>query len=140
MCNWYLPTTSGVVSWFGLIGFILTLLFIPDTTGLGLRKQERYWHFIREGRPQDYHGITIQPRHVSWYERVVLKRHLQYNPELDRLARINELRDLYEEAEGSKSGETDDEKTLPGTNQADLDDNVSGYFDMKRRHGKKQDL
>ncbi|KIW94511.1 uncharacterized protein Z519_04487 [Cladophialophora bantiana CBS 173.52] len=113
-----------VVGWFGLIGFILTLLFIPDTTGLDLREQEQSRHFMREGRPQDYHGIAIHPRH--------------YNLELGRLARINELTELYEKVEGSKSAETDEE-TLPETNQADLDDSVSRYFDMERRHGKKQD-
>jgi hypothetical protein len=32
-----------VVSWFGLMGFFLTAAFIPDTTGLDLREQERYW-------------------------------------------------------------------------------------------------
>ncbi|KIW26445.1 uncharacterized protein PV07_09539 [Cladophialophora immunda] len=133
-------TKFWVVSWFGLIGFIVTILFIPDTTGLDLREQERYWYFVREGRSQDYHGIAIHPRHLSWYERVVLKRHHQYNPELDRLARINELRELYEKVEGVKGAETDDEKTLPGTNQGDLDDNVSRYFDMERRSGKKNNV
>lgn len=32
-----------VVPWFGLAAFIITFLFLPDTTGLDLREQERYW-------------------------------------------------------------------------------------------------
>ena len=43
-------TKFWVVCWFGLIGFCLTVMFIPDTTGLDLREQERYWQFVREGR------------------------------------------------------------------------------------------
>ncbi|ETI29221.1 hypothetical protein G647_01674 [Cladophialophora carrionii CBS 160.54] len=131
-------TKFWVVSWFGLIGFILTMLFIPDTTGLDLREQERYWHFVGEGRPQDYHGIAVHPRHLSWYERVVLKRHLGYNPDLDRQDRINELRELYEKVEGAKAAEVDEEKTLPGTNEADLDDNVSRYFELEKTSTKTQ--
>jgi hypothetical protein len=118
----------------------LTILFIPDTTGLDLREQERYWHFVREGRPHDYHGVAVHPRHLSWYERVVLKRHLAYNPELDRQGRIHELRELYEKVEGGKAAEADDEKTLPGTNSADLNDNVSRYFEMEKASARKQAL
>lgn len=63
-----------VVPWFGLAGLLVTWAFLPDTTGLDLREQERYWLCVRQGREQDYHGIAIHPRHLSWYERVVLKR------------------------------------------------------------------
>jgi hypothetical protein len=123
-----------VVSWFGLLGFILTLVFIPDTTGLDLREQERYWSFVRQGRPQDYHGIAVHPRHLSWYERVVLKRHLAYDPELDKNGRINELRELYEKVEGSRGLEMDDERTLRGgSNETDLDESVSRYFELEKR-------
>ena len=121
-----------VVSWFGLIGFFLTILFIPNTTGLDLREQERCWHFVREGRAQDYHGVAVHPRYLSWFERTVLKRHLAYNAELDRKSRINELRELHEMVEGSKGTETDDEKTLPGSNEADLSHNFSRYFEMEK--------
>lgn len=135
-----LTLVTQVVSWFGLIGFILTILFLPDTTGLDLREQERYWSFVREGRPQDYHGIAIHPRHLSWYERVVLKRHLQYNPELDREARITEMRALYNQVEGSKSIESDadDEKTLGKNSHELMDHNVSRYFEIEKARSMKQ--
>ncbi|KAF2093072.1 MFS general substrate transporter [Rhizodiscina lignyota] len=99
-----------VVSWFGLIGFILTVVFIPDTTGLDLREQERYWQFVREGREQEYHGIAIHPRHLSLYERVILKRGNRYDGELDRQMKMDELRKLYEkvnEATGKEEKEDD---------------------------------
>ena len=95
------------MSWFGLVGFILTIVFIPDTTGLDLREQERYWQFVRDGRPGDYHGIAVHPRHLSLFERMVLKRDRAYDPELDRQQKIDELRQLYQKVEGSKSKETD---------------------------------
>lgn len=88
-------TKFWVVSWFGLIGFILTIIFIPDTTGLDLRKQERYWQYVREGRENDYHGIAIHPRHLSLFETVVLKRNQNYDPKLDKKSRIEEMRQLY---------------------------------------------
>ena len=34
-------TKFWIVTWFGLIGFALTVLFVADTTGLDLREQER---------------------------------------------------------------------------------------------------
>jgi sugar phosphate permease len=44
-----------VVPWFGLVGAIITFLFLPDTTGLDLKEQERRWTYIRAGRAEDYH-------------------------------------------------------------------------------------
>ena len=114
------------------------MVFIPDTTGLDLREQERYWHFVREGRAHDYHGIAVHPRHLSLFERVVLKRHLAYNPELDRQGRINELPERYQMVEGAKGAETDEEQTIPGASEADLDDNVSRYFEMEKASVRKQ--
>ena len=100
----------------------MTLLFIPDTTGLDLREQDRYWSFVRAGKATDYHGIAVHPRHLSWYERLVLKRHLAYDPELDRAQRVEELRALHElraadvgkegaGLRGDMSAEEDDELT-----------------------------
>ncbi len=123
-----------VVSWFGLIGFILTIVFIPDTTGLDLREQERYWYYVKDGRAQDYHGVAIHPRHISLFERVVLKRHLNYNPELDRKAKIDELRDLYHKVEGNKAAESDDEKTLRKDSEF-IPDDVSRYFELEKANG-----
>lgn len=74
---------------------VLTVVFVPDTTGLDLQEQERYWTCVREGRAEDYHGIAVHPRHLSTWEKYVLKRHLAYDPELDRAAKVNELREEY---------------------------------------------
>lgn len=125
----YIPTRTKfwVVCWFGLIGFVLTMIFIPDTTGMDLREQERYWSFVRAGRQEDYHGIAVHPRHLSLFECVVLKRHLQYDAEKDRDMKIQELRDLYEKVEGSRGKEFD------GKAEGDsVSDKVSTYFEWEK--------
>ncbi|GAA5995758.1 uncharacterized protein JCM10292_004728 [Rhodotorula paludigena] len=81
---------------FGALGVFVTAVFLPDTTGLDLREQERYWRCVRAGHPEQYHGIAIHPQHLSWYERVVLKRDRFYDPVQDRIDRIDELRVMYE--------------------------------------------
>ena len=43
-------------------------------------EQEKRWELIQQGRPDDYHGVAIHPRHLSLFERVVLKRHHRYQP------------------------------------------------------------
>ncbi|PWZ03447.1 MFS general substrate transporter [Testicularia cyperi] len=88
-------TKFWVVSWFGLLGWILTMVFIPDTTGLDLREQERYWECVVQGREEDYHGVAIHPRHLSLWERVVLRRHRYYNPDLDKQQKLDELRTIF---------------------------------------------
>ncbi|KIR57991.1 Pi-transporter A-1 [Cryptococcus bacillisporus CA1873] len=90
-------TRFWIVFPFGFAGVFVTLLFIPDTTGLDLREQDRYWAYVRQGRAHEYHGIAVHPRHLSWWEKIVLKRHLAYNPEKDRMQRVRELRMMYEE-------------------------------------------
>lgn len=85
-----------VAMWFGLAGFIMTVCFIPDTTGLDLREQERYWEYVIAGREQDYHGVAVHPHHLSWFEIFVLRRHLAYNPELDRQQKLAEFREIYQ--------------------------------------------
>lgn len=54
-----------VVPWFGLAGMLLTFLFLPDTTGLDLKEQERRWKHIREGRESEYHGVAVHPKYLS---------------------------------------------------------------------------
>ena len=85
-----------VAVWFGLAGFLMTICFIPDTTGLDLREQERYWEYVIAGREQDYHGVAVHPHHLSWFEIFVLRRHLAYNPELDRQQKLAEFREIYQ--------------------------------------------
>ncbi|GAC97990.1 potential glycerophosphoinositol permease [Pseudozyma hubeiensis SY62] len=112
-------TKFWVVSWFGLLGWILTMVFIPDTTGLDLREQERYWECVVQGREQDYHGVAIHPRHLSFYERVVLKRHRYYDPELDRQQKMQELEAHFHSSKNEK-GASDDDFPADDMMEADL--------------------
>ncbi|KAH8820223.1 major facilitator superfamily domain-containing protein [Xylogone sp. PMI_703] len=120
-------TKFWVVCWFALLGFCLTVIFVPDTTGLDLREQERYWQFVREGRENEYHGIAIHPRHLSWYERFVLHRHKNYNPNLDGKDKLNELRKLYEQTQMHKVSE--DDQTLNDT----LNEKAQSYFEWEKK-------
>jgi hypothetical protein len=115
-------TRFWIVCWFGFLGWIFTQVFIPDTTGLDLREQDRYWAFVRAGRPGDYHGIAVHPRHLSWWEKVVLKRHLAYNPELDREQRVKELRVIYEERMMAQQNAAVREEGKRGEKDRDEDD------------------
>jgi hypothetical protein len=93
-----------VVPWFGLAGALITFLFLPDTTGLDLKEQERRWNFIRVGREQDYHGIAIHPKHLSFWERIRgVGKH--YNAELDYQQKVQELRGDWEEWQAWKAHE-----------------------------------
>ncbi|KAI9708172.1 MAG: hypothetical protein M1820_004126 [Bogoriella megaspora] len=93
-----------VVPWFGLAGAIVTWLFLPDTTGLDLKEQERRWHFIRSGREHEYHGIAIHPKHLSFWERIrgVGK---YYDPALDYQQKLDELRGEWVERQALKAEE-----------------------------------
>ncbi|KAL3162223.1 hypothetical protein ABBQ32_009926 [Trebouxia sp. C0010 RCD-2024] len=69
------------ITWpFALLGAIICWVFVADNTGLDLAEQERRWFFIRNGRPEDYHGPAVHWRHLSRWERHVCKTHLQYDP------------------------------------------------------------
>ncbi|KAF2869283.1 putative MFS phosphate transporter [Massariosphaeria phaeospora] len=93
-----------VVPWFGLAGALLTYLFLPDTTGLDLKEQERRWAFIREGRENEYHGIAIHPKHLSVWERMrgVGKN---YDAKLDYEAKIAEMRQDWVQQQDDRAGE-----------------------------------
>ncbi|KAL9090735.1 MAG: hypothetical protein Q9159_001791 [Coniocarpon cinnabarinum] len=92
------------VPWFGLLGALLTLFFMPDTTGLDLKEQERRWTFIRAGRPHEYHGVAVHPKHLSWWERLRgVGKH--YDPQADYESKVQELRGEWEEAQRRKARE-----------------------------------
>jgi hypothetical protein len=91
-----------VVPWFGLAGVALTILFLPDTTGLDLKEQERRWYFIRQGRDYDYHGIAVHPMHLSIWERMWgVGKH--YDPQLDYKQRVQEYRAEWEAGMAKKA-------------------------------------
>jgi hypothetical protein len=90
-----------VVPWFGLAGVLLTTLFLPDTTGLDLKEQERRFHYLRQGREQDYHGIAVHPHHLSLWERMK-GAGKNYNPQLDYLSKIDDLREEWIEKMSSE--------------------------------------
>lgn len=69
---------------FGLGGAILTLLFLPDTTGLNLEEYDRLQRCLLEDRWDDYHGEAVNPRHLSLFERLVLGWGRNYDPEQDQ--------------------------------------------------------
>lgn len=102
-----------VVPWFGLAGAILTLLFLPDTTGLDLAEQERRWRFIYAGRPQDYHGVAIHRQHLSWWESW-MGVGKYYDPDADYRQRIEELRADWLMEQAQRSEETDFDHRLKG--------------------------
>lgn len=123
-----------VVPWFGLAGAFLTLVFMPDTTGLDLKEQERRWAFIRAGREHDYHGVAIHPKHLSLWERIrgVGK---YYNADLDYQQRVEEMRGEWEASMARRHQEKTD------ANDDDIYDDdwhseVSTFFERtKGRNG-----
>ena len=118
-----------VVPWFGLGGMLLTLLFLPDTTGLDLKEQERRWQYIRAGRESDYHGVAVHPKHLSLYERLrgVGK---YYDAELDYRQKIEEMRADWEADQArhaqEKDGHFDDENVH---DDSVWSSDVSTYFE-----------
>ena len=46
-------------------------------------EQEQQWDVIQQGRAGDYHGVAVHPRHLSLFEKAVLKRHRQYCRQAD---------------------------------------------------------
>ena len=112
------------VPWFGLVGVLLTVIFMPDTTGLDLKEQERRWAFIRAGREKEYHGIAIHPRHLSLWERFrgVAK---PYDAELDYKQKIEEMRLEWETMMQQKYDEK--AKTI-GFDDDELHADAQSYF------------
>ncbi|KAL3418655.1 inorganic phosphate transporter 1-6 [Phlyctema vagabunda] len=112
-----------VVPWFGLAGMVVTWLFLPDTTGLDLKEQERRWQYIRDGRSNEYHGVAVHPKHLSVWENLRGQGKF-YNPALDYQSQIHDMRADWEMKES--------EKQTKENGLADEDDeyskDVHGYF------------
>lgn len=111
-----------------MIGFALTLLFIPHTVGLNLSEQGRYWRAVEDGLPENYHGIAVHASHISYYEQKVLGRSGNYDPKKDHIARVKLLKQEYE---SSKEEDGREEVTVVAT--PSLDDNVRKFFDLQNR-------
>ncbi|CAK7271901.1 hypothetical protein SEPCBS57363_004859 [Sporothrix epigloea] len=114
-----------VVPWFGLAGMLMTLVWLPDTTGLDLKEQERRWSYIKEGREFEYHGIAVHPTHLSLWERI-MGVGKYYNPELDAKSKIQDMRADWEARENFKR-----EAEIKGTNVGEVDD--AGLTDEAHR-------
>ncbi len=122
-----------VVPWFGLGGVLVTLFFLPDTTGLDLKEQERRWQYIRAGRESDYHGVAVHPKHLSLWERFRgVGKH--YNADLDYQQKIEEMRADWESSQARRADEKaghydDDDVHDDGIWSSD----VSTYFEKTSR-------
>jgi hypothetical protein len=90
-----------IVPWFGLIGMLVTAIFLPDTTGLDLKEQERRFHYIRTGRVEDYHGIAVHPHHLSLWERM-MGAGKYYDPAADYRSKVQDLREEWTEKMSSE--------------------------------------
>ncbi|KAJ5888144.1 hypothetical protein N7495_008185 [Penicillium taxi] len=107
-----------IVPWFGLFGALVTWLFLPDTTGLDLREQERRWTFIREGREAEYHGPAVHSKHLSVWERWTGKGKY-YDADLDYQQKVAEFR---AEWEVTMAGQADEH---PEFDADDIDDTLT---------------
>ena len=122
------PQTFKVVPWFGLAGAILTFLFMPDTTGLDLKEQERRWKYIREGREDEYHGIAINKKHLSLYESLILRKHKHYDPQLDYQQKVEEIRGEWLERERAKASEKEGHDPEYDWEHDDWSEELDSYF------------
>jgi hypothetical protein len=123
------PTRFLVVPWFGLAGALLTWVFLPDTTGLDLKEQERRWAYIRAGRENEYHGVAIHPQHLSLWERMrgISK---PYDAELDYQQRVDEMRADWEAAMARNAAEKEGAQEMPDDD--DWSSEVSTFFERTR--------
>ncbi|KAH7136574.1 major facilitator superfamily domain-containing protein [Dactylonectria macrodidyma] len=101
-----------VVPWFGLAGMLLTWLFLPDTTGLDLKEQERRWQYIRSNKAHEYHGVAVNPAHLSVWENL---RGLgkTYDPELDWKTKIEDMRTEWEAVQATLGPKETEAAALP---------------------------
>ncbi|KAI2629661.1 MFS general substrate transporter [Hypoxylon sp. NC1633] len=126
------PTKFLVVPWFGLAGMLITLIWLPDTTGLDLKEQERRWQYILDGRENEYHGIAIHPQHLSLWERW-MGAGKNYHPDLDTKAKIRDIHTDWEEREASRAA-SDAESANPMDDDDDITNEIHEYFRGNRNN------
>jgi Sugar (and other) transporter len=113
-------TIFRVVPWFALSGALMTWLFLPDTTGLDLKEQERRWQCIREGHEETYHGVAVHAHHLSLWERL-RGAGRYYDLEKDFQQKIEEMR---KEWMGAKQAEGEG-----GDQEDDCPEDIAAYFE-----------
>lgn len=104
---------------------LLTYIFLPDTTGLDLREQERRWQYLRAGRGHEYHGVAIHPKHLSVWERIcgVGKG---YNPDLDLKQQIDDMRTEWEAQQEEKNQKEANGEEIH--DDSEFTDEIHDYF------------
>ncbi|GAX74530.1 hypothetical protein CEUSTIGMA_g1979.t1 [Chlamydomonas eustigma] len=75
-----------------LVGAVLTILFLPDTTGLELTEYDRMYHCMVKNGLKEYHGMAVQRKHLSLWEAVVGKWHENFAPDRDIAEREAEIK------------------------------------------------
>lgn len=126
------PTRFLVVPWFGLAGMLVTLVWLPDTTGLDLKEQERRWAYIRAGREHEYHGLAVHPQHLSLWERL-FGTGKYYDPQEDYKQRVEEMRADWE---ASMARRAEEKEGAEAEDEDDWSSEVSTFFE-RTRGGKK---
>jgi MFS family permease len=86
----------------GLIGWAVTWLFLPDTTGLSLDELDRMAKYMLAGEFHHYHGEGVNPKHLSTWERWVWKWHQHYDPDMDQKHKLVQLDKMAAEFCGEK--------------------------------------
>ncbi|KAL3156851.1 hypothetical protein ABBQ38_001120 [Trebouxia sp. C0009 RCD-2024] len=87
---------------FNVVGFFLTLVFLPDPLRISLAETDRRWRYIMAGRT--YHGEAINPKSLSIFEWAVLRLHKDYDRKLDAQEALEDLRELGLEVKDSRNG------------------------------------
>ncbi|RAO70158.1 uncharacterized protein BHQ10_006170 [Talaromyces amestolkiae] len=113
--------------WFGLAGMLVTFLWLPDTTGLDLKEQERRWWYIRNGREHEYHGVAIHPQHLSVWERL-RGAGKYYDAELDYKQKVEDYRQEWESGIARKNSNEDGEIDVDAE-EALFEGAVHNYFE-----------
>lgn len=116
-----------VVPWFGLAGMLVTFVFLPDTTGLDLKEQERRWGYIIAGKADQYNGVAVHPHHLSLWERMrgVGKT---YDSAADWSSKIDDMRAEWERVQEEKLSQDKSEGSLSGTDSANFGMPEDGEF------------
>ena len=121
-----------IVPWFGLFGALVTWIFLPDTTGLDLREQERRWQYIRSGREHEYHGPAVNPKHLSLWENLTGKGK-SYDPELDYRLKVKEFQADWESSMAKQTTEREGPLEADDVDENITSGRINDYF-RRTRH------